>query len=416
MAEDAHRATVLSPDCFESAPMVTEAGHSCSFSTTWSRLSEILPRVPVTRIHDATPLDVVGLPTWFAVTPLAKDLTVHAGKGASAEAARLSAAMEALERVCAESITADRLRTYAYDELDPTQAVDPRSLDLAFESSYRPDLPIAWTGAYDLVSRRHVWVPSDAVISPAIEGICIGTETNGLASGNTYTEATLHALFEVVERDAAAREDFYHVHHDELYSTARPLQLIHAATLPEPSRTWVAKLVGEGLRVQVQDLTAPTGVPVYRVVIVEESYLGEEGSVVSFAGHGADLDPARALFRAVAEAVQSHTGVTLGARDEFEGMRPLPDRPAMLQRHARFLYGDSLLPFVQASESTGDVLLDLELVLRRLQQAGYSQCLVTELTRADLGVPVVRVMVPGLAAPYGDSTRSPTPALLSEVV
>ncbi|MFY9806025.1 MAG: hypothetical protein WCC47_09150 [Pseudonocardiaceae bacterium] len=77
----------------------------------------LLPKVPVTRIYDATPLDVVGLPIFSAVTPLARDLTVHAGKGSCAEASRLSAAMEAVDRCCAESLPPARLRRASYQQL-----------------------------------------------------------------------------------------------------------------------------------------------------------------------------------------------------------------------------------------------------------------------------------------------------------
>ncbi|HEV7898619.1 MAG TPA: YcaO-like family protein [Planosporangium sp.] len=411
--------TALGPEVFGATPTVTEAGHCRPLAETWAWIQPVLSRVPVTRIYDATPLDVLGLPIWSAVTPLAKDLTVHAGKGASALAAKVSAAMEAIERVSAESIPAERVRKASFDELvasaDEAPPVDPRLFDLAYDSAYRPEDVISWTAAYDLMREEHCWVPVDLVVSPASEGVCTGTETNGLASGNGYTEATLHALYEVVERDAIAEEDFYHLHHDPADRSRRPVRLFEAGTLPDPARGWVAGLVAAGLRAQVQDLTNDVGIPVVRVTIVDASYPGAEGETLSFAGFGADLDPGRAVVRAVTEAAQSHTGVMLGARDEFEGMRTIAERPAMLHRRLEVLYGDGSRPFPTPGAG-GDLFSDLHEVLRRLRAAGHDRCLVTELTRPDLGVPVVRVLVPGLAAPYGDSSRAPTVRLLSAVV
>lgn len=399
--------------------MRSGSGHSRTFEETWAWLAPLLPKVPLTRLYDATPLDVLGLPVWSAVTPLAKDLTVHAGKGATALAAKLSAAMEAVERVCAESLPAERVIRASCRELVESGATvaDPELFALPFGSGYRPDRTITWTGAYDVVDGEHRWVPVDLVVSPAVEGVCSGVETNGLASGNTYLEAILHALYELVERDAVAAEEFYHVHHDPELSPPRPPRLVDPSTLPQPSDGWVARLLDMGLRVQIQDLTCATAVPVFGVTIVDDHYPGAEGHAMTFAGHGADLDPARAVMRAVTEAAQAHTGVTLGARDEFEGMRAIPERPAMLRRRLDVLYDAGTVPFPEGGgASTGDLAADLAEVLRRLRRVGLDHVLVTELTRADLEVPVVRVLAPGLAAPYPDSSRAPVPRLLAGVV
>lgn len=409
-------ATRLTAASFGAAPVKSEAGHTRTFEDTWAWLEPILPRVPITRIYDATPLDVLGVPIWSAVTPLAKDLTVHAGKGGSPIASRISAAMEAVERICAESIAPDRLIRASYRALAADGAVDPRSFPLPFGTSWHEDLTVSWTGCYDLANDSHHWVPADLVISPGVEGVRLGTETNGLASGNTYTEAVLHALYEVVERDAMAEEEFYLIHHDPVESPPHPVRLIEPSTLPADSLAWVSRLTAEGVRVQIQDCATRTKVPVFGVFIIDEGYPGAEGEAVTFAGYGADLDPARAVFRAVTEAAQAHTGVMLGARDEFEGMRPISERPAMLRRRLELLYGTGTLPFPAAPGGTGDLYADLQEVLRRLRASGHRQCLVTELTRPDLGVPVVRVLVPGLASPYPDSANAPSNRLLSVVV
>ncbi len=42
---------------------------------------------------------------------------------------------------------------------------------------------------------------------------------------------------------------------------------------------------------------------------------------------------------------------------------------------------------------------DVEWVLRRLRSAGVQQVLVVDLTKPELGLPVVRVVIPGLEGP-----------------
>jgi YcaO-like protein with predicted kinase domain len=412
-------ATELGPASFVPTP-VKSAGHARTFEETWASLIPVLPRVPVTRVYDASPLDILGIPVWCAVTPLARDLTVHAGKGGSPLAARISAVMEAIERVCAESIAPQRCWHGSYRELAARTGdgavIWPGSFPLPFETSWHEDLGIWWTGCYDLMTESHHWVPVSLVISPAADGVLAGVATNGLASGNTYPEAVLHALHEVVERDAVAQEEFYLIHHDQEHSPSRPVRLIDPGTLPDDSRMLVGRIAAAGLRVQVQDCGTDTGIPVFGAVIVDEDYPGAEGEALTFAGYGADLDPARAVFRALTESAQSHTGVVLGARDEFEGMRPVPLRPAMLRRRAEILYGDARLPFPVGAGGGRDLTANIQEVLRRLRACGISRCLVTELTRHDLGVPVVRVLIPGLAGPYPDSAQAPVLRLLSVVV
>ena len=71
---------------------------------TERRIVPLLARIPVTRIADLTPLDEIRLPVFTVVTPLAKDLTTHMGKGIDATSARVSALMEAVERISAETV------------------------------------------------------------------------------------------------------------------------------------------------------------------------------------------------------------------------------------------------------------------------------------------------------------------------
>jgi hypothetical protein len=179
---------------FVPTPVVTEWGHSRAFEDTYAWVNPLRRRVPITRVLNVTPLDFVGLPVWSAVTPLARDLTVHAGKGATPRAAQLSAMMEAIERVCGESMPDDCIRRASHDPLareEGPAVLDPETLNLPFDTLHAPDRVIRWTLCHDLAQDGHVWVPLDAVISPAEDGVFKGVETNGLASGNTVTAGAI---------------------------------------------------------------------------------------------------------------------------------------------------------------------------------------------------------------------------------
>ncbi|MCB1809080.1 MAG: hypothetical protein KDJ99_29175, partial [Candidatus Competibacteraceae bacterium] len=102
---ESHAVTNKTPWAFTASPKIAlVSGRVRSPEQTEQRLQPLLGKLPVTRITDLTPLDPIRLPVYAVVTPLARDLTTHMGKGADALSARVSALMEAVERISAESI------------------------------------------------------------------------------------------------------------------------------------------------------------------------------------------------------------------------------------------------------------------------------------------------------------------------
>lgn len=372
----------------------------------------MLERVPITRVYDATALDRLNWPVWAAVTPLARDLTVHAGKGTSHRAARCSAVMEAIERVSAEDVPGERVRRSSFLRLRGREPVlDPGLCGLPYRTAYAPDRECSWVQAEDLMGGPPVWVALDLVLSPAREGVCLGPETNGLASGNVRAEALLHALYEVIERDAAAHERFGRRH-----GAALAQRLIDPASLPTRAAARLAALERAGVSLRVRELTHDLGVPVFGATLEDRGFPGCEGASTTFSGFGADLDAELALIRAVAEAVQAHTAVLVGARESFEDGSLAAGSTSNLV--AWLAAGADTHPFVPtpAGEVPGDLGMRLELVLERLWGVGLRRCLAIELTRPDLGIPVFRVLVPGAAGPYGETARRPPLRLLRALV
>jgi len=353
---------------------------------------------------------------WAAVTPLALDLTVHAGKGLTPTAARVSAVMEAIERVCAERVDPGRVRRATFAELAAAgePALDPELFDLPFETEYESQLPIDWVAGQDLIGGAEVWVALDLVRSPARDGVCHGVDTNGLAAGNNRTEAVLHALYELVERDALARVSFArrYARDDRLL----PLCLIEQDSLPPAVAERVAGLCEHGLQASFQDLSHELGVPVFQATLYDRAFPGSEGRVTAFEGLGCDLEPEWALQRALCEAVQSHTVLVVGARDTIEDGEQLVrhNAAALLRRLATPI---CRRPVPSAPESLpGDMCERAQLLLARLAGTGIEHCVVIDLTREQLGIPVVRVLAPGLSGPFGHSNRRPAARLLATLL
>lgn len=65
-----------------------------------------MPTFGVSRLARLTGLDKIGIPVWSAISPNARSIVINQGKGVSDSDAKISAAMEAIERAvaCAPSV------------------------------------------------------------------------------------------------------------------------------------------------------------------------------------------------------------------------------------------------------------------------------------------------------------------------
>src|SRR2546421_7709485 len=177
---------------------------------TWERVAACFPDVGITRIADITHLDTVGIPVALGIRPRARTLAVSMGKGVTQLLARVSAAMESIELWCAEHA---ELYTWTSPARDFALPYSLDELQLCQGSLCSDELVLTWTYGTGVGSGSRQPVPISAVV---VSSVCndfwappVFLETsNGLASGNTPDEATLHALLEVVERDCL--RDFHH--------------------------------------------------------------------------------------------------------------------------------------------------------------------------------------------------------------
>jgi ribosomal protein S12 methylthiotransferase accessory factor len=352
-------------------------------------------RLPISRLANLTPLDQTGLPVWSAITPCARDLTTHLGKGATHQDARVSALMEAVERCSAEGMELPSRRISLNELIDAGEAaLDPRRCDLPVDTRFSADARFNWVSASDLVSGGETMVPIDLAVSPPREGILHHVDTNGLASGNSVLEATVHALAEVIERDAISQDLFIARHLD---STAdHPIcYRIDPGSWPLSSVRLAERLMAHGLDVRTDWLATDIGVPTFRVLVIDHEFPCRGGTREhGFVGYGTAPDPELALQRSMTEAVQSRLAVIQGARDAFnrypsEGWDSDSRKGSNSQPLLAF---DTIQGF--RSINLDD---DLNWLCQKLQAAGFTSILRIDLTRTDLDIPVVRVRVPGLS-------------------
>lgn len=345
---------------------------------TWQRIRPMLPRYGVTRVADVTGLDDIGIPVFQAVRPASRTVAVSQGKGLTPHAARVSAAMEAIELWHAENLPIpSNPRTAASLDLPYRLA----RLDLAEGSLLHDGLPLRWLESEGLLNGASIPVPESAVRldhtyraewTPPL----FRTTSNGLASGNTVAEATAHALAELCERDSLAR------------LRARPRAGWHRLDLDSVDAPDCLHLLAlyASAHVSVEVVVAD------RHPACFEARIRSEAHPVTYTGAGCHLDPAIALSRALAEAAQSRLTAITGARDDLP---PLLYRPADGRTRATENLGTRTTTWWTAP-SAGDFDSDVRTLAEVIaDRTGTEPMRVT--LPSPTAIPVVKVIAPGLA-------------------
>jgi ribosomal protein S12 methylthiotransferase accessory factor len=373
--------------------------------------------IPITRVHSARRLDWADLSVSTAVTPLAADLTTHSGRGATEEAARLSAVMEAVERTAAEGArpAAPNELTGSFQDLRARYGPvvrDPRDYSLPYDSTYSPAETYTWCVGYDLCQDAPAALPADLVYSPPSQGICSGVETNGLGAGDTYLRATLHAVMEVVERDALSIDlaTAYFCDHRSYRTHA-----LDRTTLPAEVATLVSTVESEGgVRLSVRQLRSASGLPVYSVDLQDPRIAGFDAPGPVFAGVGCAPSSVRAARSAILEAVQSHAG--LATPDDAESVAAAYTTQEYLHNRAGILHGVGTTPFLTVGEEHDEPTADALRFVLDLIAPTTPSCLVFDLGHHAGGLPAVRAVLEGYTYPFPDSSRALTPRLRDSVL
>ncbi len=393
---------------------------------TLNNVMPISKKIGVTRLADITDMDVLRIPNYSAVVPGTEDyIWVYSGKGPTKRHAMASALMESIERY--SSLPSGWLGKFvrsSYSELSKTHKVlHPDEIVEPMRFVYRTDMMMDWLAGHDLVSGEEIMVPASIALfrytssPPAINPFSY-FHTNGLASGNVMEEAVCHALCEVIERDAMSLADLrasaipFHILRTIVHSlnaaafSVSPILTDRFVDDPsifpdvdiseidfEPVKNLVEKFRQAGISLMVKDITSDIGIPTFNASSVEwishdYGYLAE--------GHGTHPDARIAVLRAITEVSQTRAANIQGARDDLRKIKyndeNTDDRRAWQFMHSTKKIGFSEVP----TFFNEDILDDINFILYRLKNVGLNQVIIVDLTNPDIGIPVVRAIVPGL--------------------
>jgi len=368
-----------------------------SLDRTEALATASLARCGITRVADVTALDVLGIPVFHSMRPAAAPglNTVTSGKGATRQAAKVSAMMEAIERTWCEPPAIPDHASYAELRRDGVPALDPRKLILRRGTSWTPDTPLAWWPSRELSSDIEVLVPALAVFTPFPDDHdMFMSNTIGLASGNSPQEALLHGLLEAIEQDCTAFGE-----------TLKGGRRIRLDSLPAGPAELVERFLRWGVEIQVFGYANEIGVPT--VFVTTDDTHAADGLLIN-GGAGCHPDPVVATNRALTEAAQSRLAVISGAREDLnsQAYRRHASYEAMREMLHTWSSGRSEMDFDELpSVTTRTTDGDLDRVLAGLRGVGLDLMLAVELAPADLPFSVTKVIVPGLETYHNDTRR-----------
>ena len=369
---------------------------------TLSRIEPLTKKAGISRIADITGLDRIGIPVFSTIRPSAETgaISIYNGKGLTPTQARISAIMEGIERYSAEVHGDVLVREGMEDMLSSGNAVDPRDLILPIYTKMRlKDMPIAWIEGRDIANDNDIMVPASAVFHPyssAADLSLFRSNTNGLASGNSIQEATLHGLCEVIERDAWSLSEVKR-------------KVISDISIDEeegPLKETLERFTSKGIEVHLKNLTSDIGMPVIAAA-ADDVRLQDAGLLTL--GIGAHPSPKVAALKALTEVAQSRLTQIHGAREDAvmaDGNRKLGYE--RVKRMNQLWFGKAASnKSIEEMESIdkGDVETNTSEIVGRIKNVGLTSVVTVDLTRKELGIPVVRVVVPGLEVFSIDSDR-----------
>lgn len=354
-------------------------------------------------------LAIDSLPIWEGPQTTAILRNHSAGKGITETQAKTSALCEALERYSGVYRGYEPSVLSTFKALGD-KAIHPNSCMLYSDEQYRrraevnaagseynsiPEpfeetMEIRWSPVWSLSRKEFRFLPTAYCYFGYKESAFCHACSNGNAAGNTLEEAILQGLFELVERDSVGIWWYNSLQRPE----------VELATFSESYFTELQEHYAQaGRRLWVVDITTDLEIPAFAAI---SSKLDPRGPLLL--GFGCHMDARLAIARALTEMNQmlltsvsfsATPGISFsGADEEIANWM----QTATLANHPH-LVSDS----ASAQRTIDDYrqCRNRDMCKAVLEcQATMERCgleiLVLDQTRPDIGLPVVKVIVPGL--------------------
>lgn len=336
-------------------------------------------------VSDITHLDCLGVPVFVSERDGAMSDGFTFGKGLVAIESEIGAHMEAIEHHFAEPGTAPLETKWGTPrDLDRAEAGAVFEFAPMLNRRAAPDQPLLLVRAHDAENGAPAWIPAELVFNPApdVGTVLYGASSNGLASGNSVEEASLHALFELIERDIWSIE----------FVRNASLRVAEQG-LPPQIRDIAQTASRNGLRLVMRYVPNDFGVPFFAAFLFDIAHPQQR---FFNGGWGCHLDRRIALMRAVTEVAQSRAAYLHGGRaapqwdgagPEAEGVRAQME--LVSSEHPQIAFAD-----IPEPECAGSIAAQWEETVACLRRVVDRPIYRVVYTPKDSPLHVVRLVVP----------------------
>ena len=354
------------------------------------RAQQLMSRAGITEVREITGADSFGISVFVSLRPAALGESLTFGKGLRPIDAQVGAIMEGIEYYFTEP-GAGCIQTRwgtARDVIGSSERVDA-ILDFVpmIHREVELDAPLLLAMAHDLENGDPACIPAELVFCPApsVGQSLFGASTNGLASGNSLTDATIQSLLELLERDIWSFE-----------SVRATSLLVEESTLPASIQQISENARKSGLTLRIRTIPNDYGMPFFVAFVFDANNPTRR---TFNGGWACDLNRERCLIRAVTEAAQSRVAFLDGGRKIPKSLTTLnPIQEAkQVRQHIRGV-SDSRgqvrfweIPDVPAEASQDRQLAAVIACLRRVIDSPIYRVVYT---RPEEDVHVVRCVVP----------------------
>jgi ribosomal protein S12 methylthiotransferase accessory factor YcaO len=320
---------------------------------------------------------------------------------------------------------------------DHRNVIDPHKLIRLSPNPFDEHQKLEWVLGIDLFSDEEVWLPAEVgtyTYRPRCSGGVFSDTPTGLGAGNLIEEAVCHGLAEAIEHDAwtlgIARITFASAQTGILKSlfggsTLDSISAWNSTNEAEnsfvevdvdslehvwPAAGLISQFQRAGAQVKVYEITSDIEIPVFATSITGLPG-GPDGG-----GLGSHPDARLALTRALTEAAQQR--LLLGLRNPLFNKRSVPNwEQATWKSFPENSETKPVRCFEEIHSVTHkDILEDIHYMLNALKMRGLDQAILVDLTKPELGMPVVKVIIPGLVDFWSSSTYPNWAALGNRVM
>lgn len=376
-------------DCYKT--FTRDQDKAISPEDTLSRFYSQVEKLEVKILNEVNRIDNgrLDIPVYFSVCGEdASHLTgtkKQMGKGASPIQAEASACMELAERFSFFSYKSNPGNFITGDYQQMKKAGYPvMDMELLLESVHDSDtsldtleallegIPMQWAWATNVTTGEEALVPFSWFFAI--------NEFNGPSAGNTYEEAALQGLCEIIERHVCSL-----ISHKKIETP-----LIDPGSVKDPvAKELLEKFSNNGIEMYMNDFSLDTGICTVGALAIDRSTFPGASEIVYTAG--TTPHPEKALIRAITEVAQLAGDFNTGSNYVASGL-PKP----LSMEEVNYITDSSKCTAIKKMTDLSDnnIKTELENCIHALKERDM-QIFMIDVTHEQLDIPALYTIIPG---------------------